>query len=148
VYTLLLVGGAGGNPPIKLLPVVSDEDKTRVQFVNQSNTPVDVYLKGQTQPLAPALKSGASTDFTAVPSSAVTFVVRNAGSHVTDRELAVLETQLRPERDLVVTVSNAGGALQITVTSESLTAATPSATAQGTTAATQAIATAVGTTTQ
>lgn len=138
VYVLVLIGGSDGNPPITVLPVVSDEDKTRVQIVNQSSNPVDVYVKGQPQPLAPGLKNGASSDFSTVPSGAVTFVVRAAGSGATSQELASLATQLRPQRDLVVTVSNAGGTLQIAITSETLTAPSASATLMATAQATAA----------
>ncbi len=131
VYVMLITGSADGSTPIKLTPVVSDEDKTRVQIVNQSGSPIDVYVKGQTQPFASALSNGATSDFTALPSGAATFVVRNAGSSATDREVASLAIQLRPERDTVITVSSSNGAIQMAITSDTLTV-TIAATGEGT----------------
>ncbi|MHB8627727.1 MAG: DUF4397 domain-containing protein [Aggregatilineales bacterium] len=135
VYVMLITGSMDGSTPIKLTPVVSDEDKTRVQIVNQSGNPIDVYVKGQTQPFVSGLNDGASSDFTTLPSGAVTFVVRNAGSSATDKEVASLAIQLRPERDTVITVSASGGAVQIAITSDTLTV-TPVVTPEGTLMAT------------
>ncbi len=121
VYVMLITGSMDGSTPIKLTPVVSDEDKTRVQIINQSGNPIDVYVKGQTQPFVSGMNNGASSDFTALPSGAVTFVVRNAGSSATDREVASLAIQLRPEHDTVITVSTSSGVVQMAITSDMLT---------------------------
>ncbi len=144
VYVMLLMGGAEGNPAVKLMPVVSDEEKTRVQFVNGSGGPVDVYIKGQDKPIALGLANGASSELSALPSGAVTFVTRNGGSALTDQELAFIATQLRPGRDTVITLTKTGGAVQMVVTSDLLTpmtnnaAATAQATMQATMQATAA----------
>lgn len=135
VYVMLITGSADGSTPIKLTAVVSDEDKTRVQIVNQSSNPIDVYVKGQTSPFVSTLNSGVTSDFTTFPSGAITFVVRGAGSSATDKEVAALAIQLRPEHDTVITVSNSGGAVQMAITSDTLTV-TLAATAEGTLMAT------------
>jgi len=133
LYTLLITGGAEGNPPIKLLSVVSDQESTRVKLVNQSSSAYDVYVKGETSPFVTGLANGASTDFIALPSGAVTLVLRKAGTTSSDQEIAAVATQLRPGRDAVITVNSAGAKAQMDVTSETLTAA-----ATGTMQATQA----------
>lgn len=135
VYMLLIVGGTTGTPPITLLPVMSDEEKTRVQFVNQTGSAVDVYIKGETKPFAANLGANATTDLMALPTGSVTFVVRKAGSSVTDKELAYIATQLYPGRDLVITVGASGGLVQMAITSYALTppiAATAQATLMAT----------------
>src|SRR5579859_2517559 len=73
VYMMLIVGGSGGTPPIHLLPIVSDEERTRVQFVNQSGSALDVYIKGETTPFAAGVAAGARTPLTALPTGSVTF---------------------------------------------------------------------------
>ena len=135
IYVMLITGSADGSTPIKLVPVVSDEDMTRVQIINQSGSSIDVYDKGQTQPFAAALGNGATSDFMSLPSGATTFVVRNAGSSSTDRELASLAVQLRPEHETVITVTSSGSALQMAITSDTLTMSI-AATEEGTSFAT------------
>ncbi|MHB8629202.1 MAG: hypothetical protein ACYDBJ_20480 [Aggregatilineales bacterium] len=128
VYVMLILGGAAGNPPVKLIPIVSDEESTRVQFVNQSNSALDVYVKGETKPFVTGLANGASTPLTALPSDSVTFVARNSGGSVSDKEVAFVALQLYPGRDTVITISNAGGGVQMKITSNTLTPmATPTA---------------------
>jgi len=131
VYVMLIMGGAAGNPPIKLLPIASDQEKTRVQFVNQSKSTVDVYIKGDAKPFVSGLTNGTSTQLTSLPSRSVTFVARNAGGAVSDKEIAFVALQLYPERDTVITISSSGSGVQMAVTSNALTpltAPTPEAT--------------------
>jgi len=127
VYVMLIIGGAAGNPPIKLLPIVNDEEVTRIQFVNKSDKAVDVYIKGDIKPLVVELATGSSTPLTILPSASVTFVVRTAGSTVLDKELAFVATQMFPGRDLVMTINSSGG-VQISVTSNALTPLTTATT--------------------
>jgi len=106
VYVMLIIGGAAGNPPIKLLPIVNDEEVTRIQFVNKSDKAVDVYIKGDIKPLVVELATG---------------------STVLDKELAFVATQMFPGRDLVMTINSSGG-VQISVTSNALTPLTTATT--------------------
>jgi hypothetical protein len=124
VYVMLIIGGAAGDPPIRLLPIVSDEEKTRVQFTNQSSTDLDVYIKGVTKPLVMALAQGSSSPFFTLPSDSVTFVARKAGGTASDKEVSFVALQLYPGRDTVVALDDSGGAVQMKVTSNVLTAVT------------------------
>jgi len=121
VYTMIITGSADGQTPVKLLVVVSDQDTTRVKIINNGGKPVDVYLKGNDQPLAAGLAANATMDFVGVPSGAATFVIRDAGSAPSDQERGALETQLRPGRDVTLTLTDAGNAPKLEVTSEVLT---------------------------
>lgn len=132
VYTLVLVGGAGGNPPISIIPIISDQETTRVQIINKSGSAFDVYVKGEAQPLVAGVTDGQSTDFIGLPSRAVTLVLHKPGSGAAGKEMGALELQLHPGRDTVITLSNAGGVPQLAITSETLTQLTPSATASAT----------------
>ncbi|MCC7446114.1 MAG: DUF4397 domain-containing protein [Anaerolineae bacterium] len=129
VYTLLITGSTDGQPPVKLLVVTSDQDTTRVKIVNSGGKPVDIYLKGNDQPIAAGLAANANMDFVAVPSGAATLVIRDAGSAPGDKERGALETQLRPGRDVTLTLTDTGDAPKLEVTSEVLTVpASPNAT--------------------
>ncbi len=121
VYVMLLTGGADGNPPLKVLPVISDQETTRVQIVNQTGNAVDVYVKGTDKPFATGLLAGKSSDFISLPSSAVTLVIRQAGSSAKDKEVAFIASQLRPGRDTIITVADVNGTVQMAVTSDKLT---------------------------
>jgi hypothetical protein len=131
VYSLMLVGGMDGAPPIHFIVLVCDEESTRVRIINAGGNPADIYIKGIDQPFVSNLKPGASTPYITVPSGATTFVLRPAGSAANSTEYAFVAPQLRPGRDVTITINGSGVATQMGMTDDRLTpliAATAAAT--------------------
>lgn len=121
VYSLMIIGGMDGDPPVQLVILVSEQETTRVRIVNKSSNNADIYIKGNTEPFARNLPPGQSTDFNPVPSGATTFVLRAANSAPTSPELSFVAPQLRPGRDVTITLDGAGIATQMGITEDRLT---------------------------
>ncbi|MCC7449912.1 MAG: DUF4397 domain-containing protein [Anaerolineae bacterium] len=120
VYAMIIVGGMDGNPPIQFVTLVSDQETTRVRLVNKGDAPADIYVKGSTSPLIMGLAAGASSDFVTIPSGATTFILRTANSAANSPEVAFVAAQLRPGRDVTITVNGSGVATQMGVTEDRL----------------------------
>ncbi len=121
VYSLMIIGGMDGTPPVRFVVLVSDQETTRVRIVNDSNAPADIYIKGNDTPFVRALPPASSTDYVPVPSGATTFVLRAAGSAPNSSELAFVAPQLRPGRDVTITINGSGVATQMGLTDDHLT---------------------------
>ncbi len=130
VYSLMIIGGMEGDPPVRFVVLDSEQETTRVRIVNNGGATADVYIKGNDQPFVRGLAAGTSTDFIPVPSGATTFVLRAAGSAPNSSELAFVAPQLRPGRDITITINGTGVATQMGITEDHLTqaTATPAAT--------------------
>ncbi len=120
VYAMIIVGGMDSNPPIQFVILVSDQETTRVRIVNKGGSPADVYVKGSTKPLITGLTAGSSSDFVTVPSGAATFILRAADSPASSPEVAFVAAQLRPGRDVTITVNGSGVATQMGITEDRL----------------------------
>jgi hypothetical protein len=101
--TLLIVGGADGSQPIRVIPVTSPRDVNRVQFVNNGTEPVDIFIRPGDTAVVSGLEAGATSEWVEVPSGATTFITFAPGTGPTGQELAALPIQLDPSRDVVVT---------------------------------------------
>jgi hypothetical protein len=130
VYSLMIIGGMEGDPPLHFVVLVSDQESTRVRIANNSNVPADVYIKGIEQPFVKGIPAGTITDYMPVPSGATTFVLRAADSAPNSSELAFVAPQLRPGRDITISINGTGVATQMGITDDHLTpsvATTPTA---------------------
>lgn len=105
IYTIMLVGGKDGNPAITITNIASDQDTSRVKIINKASGSVDIYDKALGTLFVSDVASGADTGFVAMPSRDVTFQVRDAGSAADSNEIAVISTQLRPERDVTIVIN-------------------------------------------
>jgi hypothetical protein len=123
IYSLMILGGMDGTPPIHFVILVSDQETTRVRIVNNSDMPADVYVKGIETPFARAIAPGSATDYVDTPSGATTFIMRAAGSPANSNELAFVAPQLRPGRDVTITINGRGVATQMGITDDHLTLA-------------------------
>jgi hypothetical protein len=139
IYALMILGGMDGTPPIHFVILVADQETTRVRIVNKSNATADVYIKGDDRPFVAGLAPDASTDLIPVPSGATTFILRVAGSAPNSTEIAFVAPQLRPGRDVTISINGAGVATQMGVTEDHPTPGlnTPLSTPVATDAATQ-----------
>src|SRR5262249_28727360 len=135
VYTMMLAGSKDGKPPIGVMIIPSEQEITRVKIMNKSSKPVDIYLKEQKAIFASGLAAGADTGFVPVPSRAVTLQVRQAGSAPNSKEIAVISTQLLPERDITIVINPN---MRMEITEQALTQKKPEigATGESTAAAT------------
>lgn len=121
VYSLMIIGGMEGDPPVHFVVLDSEQETTRVRIVNNGNVATDVYIKGNDQPFVKDIVAGATTDFMPVPSGATTFVLRAANSTPNSPELAFVAPQLRPGRDITITINGTGVATQMGITEDHLT---------------------------
>ncbi len=146
IYALMILGGMEETPPLQFVILASDEETTRVRFVNKSNAAADIYIKGTSKPFVAGLGVNASTDLMTVPSGATTFVMRAQGSPADSTEVAFVAPQLRPGRDVTITINGSGVATQMGVTEDiparnlsipGVLAGNPSPSASATAAATQ-----------
>jgi len=113
VYTLLIAGSKDGDPAIRLMTLESPQDQTRVRFVNQRADAVDLHIRPGNARIIENLQPGASTDYIGLPSGAATFVAYAPGEGPRGQEKAALAEQLRPGRDLSVTLG-ANGQMSVT----------------------------------
>jgi hypothetical protein len=120
VYLLVLHGGAEGNPPVELLVIPSEQETTRVRFINESGTAGDIYLEGTDEPLQTNFDG--ETDFIDVPSGAATFVLRGAGAAADSTALASTAVQLFPAREVTIRVSGTGDDTVMEVVSDEIPA--------------------------
>lgn len=127
VYSVMIVGGMDGTPAIRFILLTSDQESTRVRIVNNGSSSADIYIKGQDKPFVAGIAPGAATGFTAIPSGATTFVLRAAGSPTNSSEMAFVAPQLRPGRDITITINGSGVATQMGITDDHLTQPTPTA---------------------
>lgn len=118
VYTLLLAGMAGGEPPVRVIVIEAPQDQTRVRFVNRRDDAVDIHMRPGSERLVERLEPGAETEFYVLPSGAATFVAYAPGEAPRGQEKAALAEQLRPGRDLTVTLRGNGA---MTITERGLT---------------------------
>jgi hypothetical protein len=134
----MILGGMDGTPPIHFVILVADQEMTRVRIVNKSSAAADIYIKGSDQPFVAGLAPDGSTDLIPVPSGATTFVLRAAGSPPNSTEVAFVAPQLRPGRDVTISINGAGVATQMGITEDrptpglNMPLSTPAATAAAT----------------
>ena len=123
LYVALITGDAIDTFPIDLQVLEIPQETTRVRVVNHADANLNVLLKRNAKqvPFATNLAPDAQTDFTDVPSGAASFLVKSAAEGADNRELAAALTQLRPSRDVTLTIQKSGAKLEIGVTAEELT---------------------------
>ena len=118
-YSVLLVGDANDGSTIDALVIETPRETTRVQFINESATPYDIFIRA-TDTLLTTLEGGATSEFIDLPTGAYTFLVKALGAGSDSQDLAGVALQLYPGRDLVMRLRGTD-ALELVVESESLT---------------------------
>lgn len=103
-YTLYIIGRGDADLPVRVLPIITPQDMTRVRFVNAGADGVDIHYRPGNERLVDNLPGGETTDYVALASGAVTFIAYAPGTGPTGRELAALPLQLRPGREVTVTL--------------------------------------------
>jgi hypothetical protein len=103
-YTLYLIGQPDRDYPIQILAVVAPQDVTRVRFVNSRQEPVDIHYRPGNDRLVESIAVDETSPYVVLASGAVTFVAYAPGTGPTGQELLALSLQLRPGRDMTITV--------------------------------------------
>lgn len=112
--TALVVAGDRDNDPApRIIPIVSAQDVARVRFVSNRPDAVDIHVRPGNNRIVENLAPGTTTDYLPLQSGAITFVAYAPGTGPGGRELAALIDQLRPARDVTVTL-NADNTIAIT----------------------------------
>jgi hypothetical protein len=153
-YIMLITGGAEGTPAISVQVAEVPLETTRVKIVNSADANYDVMLKrtDAQEAFAMNIAPAADGEFIEVPSGAATFVLKSAGAGADGQEIFAAPIQLRPSRDVTLTIQGTGDQVELVVTSdvlmEGLTVAGGTGTPVEATAEATADATAAATTPQ
>ena len=104
-HTLYIVGGKDGEPSVRLMPIVSPQDTTRVRFISTRSDTVDIHYRPTNDRIVQSISGDETSDYITLPSGAVTFIAYEPGTGPTGRELASLPLQLRPGRDVDIVLT-------------------------------------------
>lgn len=102
LITLLLVGSADGTQPLRVISFTSPANISRVQFVNNSSVPLQIFARPGNQELVASLAPGQTSEWATVPSGSVTFVTYAPGTGPTGQELSAWIGAVHPLRDLAI----------------------------------------------
>ncbi len=101
--TVVLVGSVKGTQPLQLMTFNSAENASRVQFVNNSNAAIQIFVRPGNVELVQSLAAGATSDWMTLPSGSVTFVSYAPGTGPSGQELGSWIGEVHPLRDVTVT---------------------------------------------
>lgn len=112
-YTLFVIGD-GNEAPLAFLNLPVQQDITRVRFINTRADRVDVHARPGNAKILEGIEPGVDGDWIELPSGAFTFIAYAPDTGPTGRELAGIALQLRPQRDVVITIGDSAMQLQST----------------------------------
>jgi|GEM_PF-853216 len=107
-YTVVLIGMNTDEQPIQAVVIKNPENITRVKFVSKRSDAVEVYLMPDAIEVVDQLEPDTETDWIALPSGALSFILFTPDSGPTSQELAGISRQLRPGRDITIVVDDSG----------------------------------------
>ncbi len=104
-YMLYIIGQPESANPITILPVLAPQDVTRVRFMNTRADTVDIHARPGNNRLVESIAAGETTSYLTVASGAMTFLAYAPGTGPTGQELIGIALQLRPGRDITITLN-------------------------------------------
>ncbi len=107
-YTLFIIGGGTSGVTAKLMVLMSEQDLTRIRFVNQRAESVALYYRPGNNLLVDNFAPGTTTEYFTLPSRSTAFIAYLAGTGPGSREQASISVQMRPGRDVTVALNAAG----------------------------------------
>jgi hypothetical protein len=107
-YTFYVIGRPGSDHPVRLLPIIAPQDMTRVRFVSRRSDGVDIHYRPANDRIVERIAGDETSEWIPLASGAVTFIAYEPGTGPTGRELAALPLQLRPGRDMTITLDGQG----------------------------------------
>jgi hypothetical protein len=104
-HTFYVIGHPDSDYPVRLLPIITPQEITRVRFVSSRDDAVDIHYRPTNNRIVEGLARDETGAWIPLASGAVTFIAYAPGTGPTGRELASLSLQLRPGRDMTITLS-------------------------------------------
>jgi hypothetical protein len=122
VYVLVITGGPEGTPAAAVTVIEVPQDTTRVRIVNEADAPFDIVQTdgASEKQFAAQLAPGATSEFIDVPSDTVSFLVKRPGAGTANAVSASIPVELRPGRDVTLTIRGSGERVEIVQTSDVL----------------------------
>jgi len=97
--TVMLVGSVDRLQPLRLVTFKSPAYVSRIQFVNNSSVPIQIFARPGNVELVKSLAEGETSDWVTVPSGSVTFVSYASGTGPDGQELGSWIGIVKPFRD-------------------------------------------------
>lgn len=116
-YTLIFIGMNDDEYPAEVVVLKDKQDTTRVKFVSNRSTPVEIFAMPAGEELVDEIASGEETEWIDVPSGALTFTLFEPNTGPDAQEITAISRQLSPGRDLTVTIDDSG----LAITDEAVT---------------------------
>ena len=117
-HTFYVIGHPDSDHAVRLLPIIAPQDMTRVRFVSERSDTVDIHYRPTNDRIIESIAGGATSEWIALASGAVTFIAYEPGTGPRGRELGALPLQLRPGRDMTVRLNGQGFEVnEVTLTS-------------------------------
>lgn len=107
-YLVLLLGIKDSDKSVEALVLQNPENMTRLKFISQRSSDVDVYAMPAGQELVTPLSQGEETEWITIPSGALTLTIFEPDAGSDSQEIAAISRQLRPGRDVTITVDDTG----------------------------------------
>lgn len=107
-HTFYVIGSPDSDYPVRLLPIITPQDRTRVRFVSERGDAVDIHYRPTNDRIVERIGADETSDWIGLASGAATFIAYEPGTGPTGRELAALPLQLRPGRDVTITLDGRG----------------------------------------
>lgn len=105
-YTLYIIGQAGSDHPVQILSIVTPQETTRVRFISTRSDAVEIFYRPAKEMLIENIANGETSDWFTLEAGAVTFLAYAPGTGMGGREMGGIALQLRPGRDLTITMSD------------------------------------------
>lgn len=119
-YTLYLIGQPGSDHPVQILPIMTVQETTRVRFISTRTDAVEIHYRPAKALLVENIANGETSDWVILEAGAVTFLAYAPGTGMGGREMGGIALQLRPGRDLTITMSdNNMDVTEVTLTPQS-----------------------------
>jgi hypothetical protein len=107
-HTFYIIGHPDSDYPVQVLPIIVPQDMTRVRFVSSRSDEVDIHYRPTNDRIVESIAGDETSDWILLASGAATFIAYAPDTGPRGRELAALPLQLRPGRDMTITLDGQG----------------------------------------
>ena len=105
-YTLYIIGQPGSDHPVQILAMSAVQETTRVRFISQRTDAIDIYYRPAKERVVANIAGGETSDWVTLEAGSVTFLAYVPETGMTGREMGGINLQLRPGRDLTITMTD------------------------------------------
>jgi hypothetical protein len=107
-YTVVLTGMNTDEQPVQAIVMENLENSTRVKFISQRSDAIEIFIMPAGIEVVDQLEPETETDWIALPSGSLTFILYAPDTGPTSQELAGISRQLRPGRDVTIIADDSG----------------------------------------